>query len=75
MASKTKSLRINEDLNQAINDYLDVTGESFNSFAEQAMAEKIEDIIDLKDYSEAIKTDDGSRYSVDQVAKKLGIDL
>lgn len=75
MASKTKSLRINEDLNQAINDYLDVTGESFNSFAEQAMAEKIEDIIDLKDYSEAIKEDDGSRYSVVQVAKKLGIEL
>ncbi|WP_125769126.1 DUF6290 family protein [Companilactobacillus furfuricola] len=75
MTAKRKSLRMNEDLSKAIDQYLEVTGESFNSFAEEAMAEKIEDLIDLKDYSEAAKKDDGSRYSVKDVAKKLSIEL
>lgn len=75
MSTKTKSLRINEDLSKAIDQYLEVTGESFNSFAEEAMAEKIEDLVDLKDYSDALKEDDGTRYSVKDVAKKLGIEL
>jgi predicted DNA-binding protein len=75
MVSKTKSLRINEDLSNAIDAYLEVTGESFNSFAEEAMAEKMEDILDLKDYQVAVEKDDGTRYSLEQVAKKLDIDL
>ncbi|WP_225423886.1 DUF6290 family protein [Companilactobacillus zhongbaensis] len=75
MTTKTKSLRISEELSDAIDQYLAVTGESFNSFAEKAMVEKIEDIIDLKAYSEAVKNDDGTRYSIKDVANKLGIKL
>lgn len=75
MSTKTKSLRINEDLSHAIDDYLKVTGESFNSFAENAMAEKVEDLIDLEDYNAAMKNDDGERYTIQDVAKELGIDL
>ncbi|XRJ98381.1 DUF6290 family protein (plasmid) [Latilactobacillus sakei] len=72
--TKTKSLRIDSKLADAINDYLAVTGESFNNFAQKAMAEKIEDILDLQDYNEAIKEDDGTRYSMDEIAKELGIE-
>ncbi|KAF0514416.1 DUF6290 family protein [Pediococcus acidilactici] len=73
-SKKTKSLRINANLADAINDYLAVTGESFNSFAQQALAEKVEDILDLQDYNNAIKEDDGTRYTMDEVAKELGIE-
>lgn len=75
MTTKTKSLRISSDLNNAINDYLKVTGESFNSFAESAMADKMENLLDLKDYKEAIKSDDGTRFTIDEVARELNIDL
>ena len=73
-STKTKSLRINANLADAINDYLAVTGERFNSFAQQALAEKVEDILDLQDYNNAIKEDDGTRYTMDEVAKELGIE-
>lgn len=75
MTTKTKSLRINSNLDNAINEYLEVTGETFNSFAEKAMAEKMEDLLDLKDYQEAKKMDDGTRYSIQEVSNILDIDL
>ncbi|WP_125714631.1 DUF6290 family protein [Companilactobacillus kedongensis] len=75
MTTQARSIRIDSNLDKAINDYLKVTGQSFNSFAETAMADKLEDLLDMKDYSNVKINDDGSRFTVDEVVKKLGIDL
>jgi len=65
MTTQARSIRIDSNLDKAINDYLKVTGQDFNHFAEMAMAEKLEDLLDMKDYSDAKTNDDGSRFTVD----------
>ena len=71
MSTKIRSLQIDTDLNTAIDDYLKITGQGFNSFAEMVLAEKLEDLIDLKDYFKAIENDDGNRFTMDNVFKEL----
>ncbi len=48
-----------------------VTGQDFNSFAEMVLAEKLEDLIDLKDYLKAIENDDGTRLTMNDAFKEL----
>ncbi|WP_338232181.1 DUF6290 family protein [Companilactobacillus muriivasis] len=69
--TKIRSLQIDTDLNTAIDDYLKVTGQDFNSFAEMVLAEKLEDLIDLKDYLKAIENDDGTRLTMNDAFKEL----
>jgi len=71
MSTKIRSLQIDTDLNTAIDDYLKIAGQDFNSFAEMALAEKLEDLLDLKDYLKAIENDDGTCFTMDNVFKEL----
>lgn len=77
MAMQTKiprSIKLSNELNDTVNDYLKVSGQSFNSFVNNAVQEKIEDELDLKILTNAIeKNKDEKRYSLDDVKRELGI--
>lgn len=77
MASETKvprSIKLSNELNSTVNDYLKVSGQSFNSFVNSAVQEKIEDTLDLKILTAAIESNkDEERYSLDDVKRELGI--
>lgn len=77
MAIQTKiprSIKLSNELNDTVNDYLRVSGQSFNSFVNNAVQEKIEDELDLKILTDSVeKSKDEKRYSLDDVKRELGL--
>ncbi|CAI2672596.1 hypothetical protein AKUH4B205J_TOXIN200100 (plasmid) [Apilactobacillus kunkeei] len=78
MASETKvprSIKLSNELNSTVNDYLKVSGQSFNSFVNSAVQEKIEDDTrSTKILTSAIESNKNEkRYSLDDVKRELGI--
>lgn len=69
-----RSIKLSSELNTTVNDYLHVSGQSFNSFVNNAVQEKIEDELDLQILTNAIERNkDEKRYSLDDVKKELEI--
>lgn len=69
-----RSIKLSKKLNDSVNDYLKVSGQSFNAFVNNAVQEKIEDTLDLKILTSAIERNkDEKRYSLDDVKSELGI--
>lgn len=77
MAIQTKiprSIKLSNELNDTVNDYLRVSGQSFNSFVNNAVQEKIEDELDLKILTDSVeKSKYEKRYSLDDVKRELGL--
>lgn len=71
----TMTLRIDSQDSALIKKFAKFNGLSISEFAREAMLEKIEDAADLAELRKAISEDDGTRYSIDEVAKELGIEL
>jgi uncharacterized protein (DUF1778 family) len=69
------TLRIDSQDSALIKKFAKFNGLSISEFAREAMLEKIEDAADLAELRKAISEDDGTRYSIDEVAKELGIEL
>lgn len=69
-----RSIKLSKKLNDSVNDYLKVSGQSFNAFVNNVVQEKIEDTLDLKILTSAIERNkDEKRYSLDDVKSELGL--
>ncbi|MDR0899488.1 MAG: DUF6290 family protein [Lactobacillaceae bacterium] len=69
----TMTLRINTEDSNLIKKFAETHDLSLSDFARQAMLEKIEDDYDLQALRKAMLEDDGTRYSLDDVKKELGL--
>ncbi|CAK8054491.1 type II toxin-antitoxin system RelB family antitoxin [Eupransor demetentiae] len=69
----TMTLRIDDHDSELIKKFAQIHNLSISDFARQAMLGKIEDEYDLKELREAIATDDGTRFSMDEVHDELGL--
>lgn len=70
----TKTIRVPDEDEKLIDDYLAMTGTTFSRFALSAITEKIEDEIDLASYRKAIeKNKDKPTYTLDEAKKLLGL--
>lgn len=52
-----------------IQSYADFCGKTFSDVVREAALENVEDAADLEAYNEAIESDDGTRYSTDEVTQ------
>lgn len=74
-ATNPRSVKLPNEINDAVNDILATTGDSFNSFATEAIAEKIEDMLDLQTLEKALdESKSEPTYSFEQVMNKAGLD-
>ena len=63
------AIRFDEDEKEWIQSYAAVLGISFSEFVRNAALEKVEDVVDIKAYNEALADDDGTRYSMGDVMR------
>ena len=71
----TMTVRMNNEDSELIRNYINMHGLTISEFARQSMLERIEDECDLEILRKAVAEDDGSRYSMAEVAKELRFDL
>jgi hypothetical protein len=67
MSTATFTVRLPEEEKRLISDYARVFGISVSELARQSIMERIEDEIDTRELLEAIREDDGVRYSMEDV--------
>lgn len=65
--SATLTIRLPEEEKRLISDYASAFGISVSELARRSVMERIEDEIDARDLLEAIKEDDGTRYTMAEV--------
>lgn len=69
----TMTLRINQEDSELIKKFAATHDLSLSDFARQAMLEKIEDDYDIVELKKAMMADDGTRYTMSEVKKELGL--
>ncbi|CCF25258.1 MULTISPECIES: type II toxin-antitoxin system RelB family antitoxin [Leuconostoc] len=69
----TMTLRINQEDSELIKKFAATHDLSLSDFARQAMLEKIEDDYDIVELKKAMMADDGTRYTMAEVKKELGL--
>lgn len=69
MAMNATAIRFDEDEKEWIQSYAAVLGISFSEFVRNAALEKVEDVVNIKAYNEALADDDGTRYSMGDVMR------
>ena len=67
MSTATFTVRLPEEEKRLISDYARVLGISVSELARQSIMERIEDEVDTRELLEAIREDDGVRYSMEDV--------
>ena len=67
MSTATITVRLPDEEKRLISDYARVFGISVSELARQSIMERIEDEIDTRELLEAIREDDGVRYSMEDV--------
>ena len=67
MSAATFTVRLPEEEKRLISDYARVLGISVSELARQSIMERIEDEVDTRELLEAIREDDGVRYSMEDV--------
>ena len=72
MGTATITVRLPEEEKRLINDYAHVFGVSVSELARRSIMERIEDEIDTRELLEAIREDDGVRYSMEDVMSLVG---
>lgn len=71
----SRNIKLPNEINDAVNDVLATTGDSFNNFATQAITEKVEDMLDLQTLEKALAASkEEPTYSFKQVMNKAGLD-
>ena len=69
----TMTMRLDETDAEVVRKYAEFEGKTISDFIRDAVFEKIEDQQDLATLREAITTDDGVRYTHEQVLAELGL--
>lgn len=69
MAMRATAIRFADEEKEWVQSYADFVGKSFSEFVREAALEKVEDAADLQAYQEALREDDGERYSMDEVMR------
>ena len=72
MSTATFTVRLPEEEKRLISDYARVLGISVSELARQSIMERIEDEVDTRELLEAIREDDGVRYSMEDVMSLVG---
>jgi len=67
------TLRINQEDSELIKKFAATHDLSLSDFARQAMLEKIEDDYDIVELKKAMMADDGTRHTMAEVKKELGL--
>lgn len=67
----TMTVRMSDEDAALIRKLADFEGITISDFARTAILEKIEDSYDLHELRAAIATDDGKRYSIDEILEEL----
>lgn len=67
MSTATITVRLPDEEKRLISDYARVFGISVSELARQSIMDRIEDEIDTRELLEAIREDDGVRYSMEDV--------
>lgn len=69
MAMSATAIRFAPEEKQWIQAYADLNGQSFSEFVRESALERVEDALDIQDYQEALKEDDGEHISMDEVLR------
>ena len=69
----TMTMRLDETDAEVVRKYAEFEGKTIYDFVRDAVFEKIEDQQDLATLREAITTDNGVRYTHEQVLAELGL--
>lgn len=69
----TMTVRMSDKDAELVRRYARFEGKGISDFIRDAVFEQIEDQEDLEALRQAIAEDDGTRYSQDDVSKKLGL--
>lgn len=69
----TMTMRLDETDAEVVRKYAEFEGKTISDFVRDAVFEKIEDQQDLATLREAIATDNGVRYTHEQVLAQLGM--
>lgn len=69
MAKTSTAIRFDPEEKSWIQSFADFHGKSFSEVVREAILEKIEDEADLRAYNEALATDDGVSYTMDEIDK------
>ena len=69
----TMTMRLDEADAEVVRKYAEFEGKTISDFVRDAVFEKIEDQQDLATLREAITTDNGVRYTHEQVLAELGL--
>ncbi|MEZ7769163.1 DUF6290 family protein [uncultured Actinomyces sp.] len=69
----TMTMRLDETDAEVVRKYAEFEGKTISDFVRDAVFEKIEDQQDLATLREAITTDNGVRYTHEQVLAELGL--
>jgi len=75
MAMDTIGVRFSGEEKDWVNAFARVNGISFSEQIRTWINERIEDELDAKELAEAVKNDDGKRFSFDEVLTELGDSL
>ena len=69
----TMTMRLDETDAEVVRKYAEFEGKTISDFVRDAVFEKIEDQQDLATLREAITTDNGVRYTHEQILAQLGL--
>ena len=64
MAMREIAVKFDEGEMALIQGHADATGMTFSEFVRRAALEKVEDMVDIEAFNEALMEDDGTRYSM-----------
>lgn len=71
MSSATLTVRMPSEEKELVSSYAKAFGVSVSELVRQSVMERIEDEIDARDLMEAIRDDDGVRYSMAEVMEMV----
>lgn len=66
-AMATMTIRMNDDVAEVAKMCAAFEGKTFSDFARDVITERVEDMLDVKTIEDAIREDDGRRYTIDQL--------
>lgn len=69
----TITIRLTDHERHLVEEHARAAGTTISEYARTAIMARIEDEVDASELLEAIRRDDGSRYSMDEVARALGV--
>lgn len=67
----TMTVRMSDEDASLVRKFAEFEGVTISDFARSAILEKIEDAYDLEELREAMASDDGQRFSIDDVLDEL----